>query len=108
MLPDSAWVVRGGTNTPDRFEAGAEGIDDAGRVVGVSVRSAAGVTVRRLAESILHKRIGVTTVGRVREAGGDVVASPLRDDPYHALLTGLTPGEAGALFSPTTTNPNRR
>lgn len=57
---------------------------------------------------IPHNRIGVSTGGAVRAAGGDVVVSPTRNNPYHATPGGLTPEQASQLFLPTVQNPGRR
>ena len=48
--------------------------------------------------------VGVTTVGEIRKAGGDVVRTSGRS-PYHATLTGLIPEEASKLLTPTILNP---
>ncbi len=42
-------------------------------VTGVSVESAEGISVAKLAQTIPHSQISITTVAEVREAGGDVV-----------------------------------
>jgi hypothetical protein len=70
-LPDDAFVVRGGQNTPEHVRKGM-GTHPSG-VTGVSVQSAAGLTVAELSVDIPHGQVGITTVGRVRAAGGDVV-----------------------------------
>ncbi len=57
---------------------------------------------------IPHNQVGVTTMGQIRAAGGDVVASPTRTNPHHATLSGLTAEQASQLFRPTVKNPNRR
>lgn len=75
-------------------------------VTGVSVESAAGVSVAELAKAIPHGQVGVTTVGEVRKAGGDVIRTSGRN-PYHATLTGLTPEQASNLLTPTISNPAR-
>jgi hypothetical protein len=62
--------------------------------------------VEQLASAIPHGQIGVTTVGKVRAAGGDVVRTSGRS-PNHATLTGLTPEEASRLLTPTVANPAR-
>lgn len=54
---------------------------------------------------IPHNQIGVTTVGEIRVAGGDVVPSPTRTNAYHATLNGLTSEQASELFRPTVKNP---
>jgi len=83
---------------------------------GISVNSGAGVSVTELVApnsvtgypGIPHNQVGVTTVGQVRAAGGEVVSTPTRTNPYHATLGGLTPAQASELFLPTIKNPNRR
>src|SRR5262249_35796343 len=75
-------------------------------VTGVSVECALGVSVAELAAAIPHGQIGVTTVGAVRQAGGDVVRTTGRS-PYHATLTDLTPQQVSGLLTPTTPNPAR-
>lgn len=103
-LPDEALVVRGGRNTPEQIEAGI-GQHPSG-VVGVSVESAPGLTVAELAANLPHGRVGVTTVGKVRAAGGDVIPTSGRS-PNHATLTGLPPAEISRLLTPTEPNPAR-
>jgi hypothetical protein len=73
-------------------------------VTGVSVESAAGVSVAELAAAIHHGQVGVTTVGTIRAAGGDVVRTSGRT-PHHATLTGLSPEDASRLLTPTIPNP---
>lgn len=103
-IPDEALVVRGGRNRPADIARGT-GIHPSG-VTGVSVESAAGLSVAELAAAIPHGQIGVTTVGAVRKAGGDVIRTSGRS-PYHATLTGLTPEQASRLLTPTMPNPAR-
>jgi hypothetical protein len=109
-------VVRGGQNLPASFANGSGvTVDPAGKVQGVSVNAGAGNSAKELAApdaqtgypGIPHNQIGVTTVGSVRAAGGEVTASPTKKNPNHATLSGLTPEEASSLFSPTVKNPNR-
>lgn len=73
---------------------------------GVSVESAAGVSVAELAATIPHGQIGVVTVGEVRQAGGEVVRTSGRSS-YHATLTGLTSEQVSHLLTPTISNPAR-
>jgi hypothetical protein len=103
-IPDEAWVVRGGQNRPEDLRRGT-GTHPSG-VTGVSVESAAGVSVAELARAIPHGQLGVTTVDEVRKAGGDVLRTSGRS-PYHATLTGLTPEQASPLLTPTILNPAR-
>jgi hypothetical protein len=116
-LPDDALVVRGGQNLPVNFAQGAEvDIGEGGKLEGVSVNAGAGLSLRALTAAnprtgypgIPHSRVGVTTVGAVRAAGGDVIPAPTRANPHHATLRGLTPEQASALFRPTVSNPSRR
>jgi RHS repeat-associated protein len=106
-LPDDALVCRGGTCTAERFENGSGvTIDANGNLQGVSVESAAGVPLQELTRSIPHPKVGVTTVGDVRAAGGDVFTSAGRS-PYHCTLCGITPAQAQQLFTPPVPNPNK-
>ncbi len=106
-LPDDALVCRGGTCQADRFAAGAENIEPDGTLTGVSVNSAPGASLDELTVTIPNNQVGVTTVGDIRLAGGNVKPWPLSDNPFHALLSGLLPSIAEKLFTPTIQNPNR-
>jgi len=91
-------------------------IDAAGQLEGISVNAGPGLSVAELTApnprasypGIPHTQIGVTTVGAVRAAGGEVIASPRPTNPHHATLGSLTPEEASNLFRPTRKNPNAR
>ena len=108
-LPDSAIVCRGGSCTAERFSSGSGvTMDSAGKLDGVSVNSAPGKTLEELTEGIPHNKVGVTTVGDVRRAGGDVVASPTRNNPNHTTLSGVTADKAEELMTPTVRNPNKK
>ena len=116
FLLDGALVVRGGQNLPENFAQGSGvAVGDNDQIEGVSVNSAAQWSVDELTASnsttgypgIPHRRVGTTTVGAVREAGGDVVASPTWANPAHATLSGITPERASELFQPTIRNPSR-
>jgi hypothetical protein len=104
IIPDDALVVRGGHNRLDDIRRGT-GTHPSG-VTGVSVQSATAVSVAELAKAIPHGQVGVTTVGEVRKAGGDVIRT-LGRSSYHATLTGLTPEQASKLLTPTIPNPAR-
>lgn len=115
-LPDEALVVRGGRNLPENFAQGSGVVIDGGGLVqDVSVNSAADRSLVELTApnratgypGIPHRQVGVTTVGEIRRAGGEVTSSPTRANPFHATLSGLTPDLASGLFRPTTPNPNR-
>jgi hypothetical protein len=115
-LPDDALVVRGGQNLPENFAQGSGVMVDAGgKVQSVSVNAAPGLSVKELTApdsqagypGVPHNHVGVTTVGKVRALGGNVVPSPRKKHPNHATLSGLTPEQASDLFRPTVKNPNR-
>src|SRR4029450_5460626 len=103
-IPDEAVIVRGGRNRPADILRGT-GTHPSG-VTGISVECALGVPVAELAAAIPHGQIGVTTVGAVRQAGGDVIRTTGRS-PYHATLTGLRPEQVSGLLTPTIPNPAR-
>ncbi len=104
-IDDDALVVRGGRNRPRDIERGTA-IHPSG-VIGVSVESAAKLSVAELSGLIPHGQIGVTTVREARKVGGDVIRTSGRS-PHHATLTGLTPGQASILLTPTMPNPARK
>ena len=105
LLPDEALVVRGGRNQPDDIERGTA--THPSGITGISVECAAGATVEQLAAVIPHGQVGVTTVGKIRQLGGDVVRTSGRS-PNHATASGLTPEQASRLLTPTQPNPARR
>ncbi|MBI3302424.1 MAG: flavoredoxin [Deltaproteobacteria bacterium] len=104
-LPDEALVIRGGQNLPASFIQGSGvTVDAGGKIQGVSVNCAPGLSVQELTApglqtgypGIPHNQVGVTTVGAIRAAG------------YYATLSGLTPEQASNLFRLTVKNPNKR
>jgi hypothetical protein len=104
-IPDEAIVVRGGRNRPEDIQRGT-GTHPSG-VTGISVECAVGLTIEALAATIPHGQLGSTTVGEVREAGGDVVRTSGRSS-HHATLTGLPPQQISDLLNPTVPNPIRQ
>jgi len=113
-LPDDAFVVRGGQNLPINFAKGSGvAVDEGEKLQNVSVNCAPDLSVEELTApnpktgypGIPHNQVGVTTVGAIRAAGGDVVLSPTRTNLNHATLSGLTPYRASQLFRPTIKNP---
>ncbi|MEM6274502.1 MAG: hypothetical protein AAF735_04600 [Myxococcota bacterium] len=105
-VPDSAVVCRGGSCTAERFAKGSGvTVDKSGKLQGVSVNQ--GATLKDAAQGIPHKKVGVTTAGDVRAAGGDVVSSPATGNPRHCTMCGVTPQKAEQLFTPTVRNPNK-
>jgi RHS repeat-associated protein len=97
-LADSALVVRGGVPTATQLTKGAESIAADGTLSGVSVQSANGASVEQLSQGIPNNQIGVTTVGDVRAAGGDVVPTGTNTNPCHCDMNGVTAGQGSKLF----------
>lgn len=104
-ISNQAIVVRGGRNRPEDIRR-AIGTHPSG-VTGLSVERGEGVSVQELSASIPHGQIGVTKVGAVREAGGDVIRTSGRSQ-YHATLTGLLSDEVSLLLTPTISNPSKQ
>jgi hypothetical protein len=104
-IPDEALVVRGGKNRPEDILRGI-GTHPSG-VTGISVESGVELLVEELALMIPHSQVGVTTVGAIRQAGGDVIRTSGRS-PNHATLTGLSPEKISDLLTPTRPNPSRK
>jgi hypothetical protein len=107
-LPDNALVVRGGSNTSEVFLKRQHELDANGLLKNSSVNSAPGRSVEELSQGIPHSRIGVTTAGEIRAAGGTIVRQSLPDNPFHCLVSGISPATACGLFTPTIPNPSRR
>jgi hypothetical protein len=63
--------------------------------------------VEELVATLPHAQVGVTTVGVIRAAGGDLVRTSGLS-PHHATLSGLSPEEASRLLTPTIPNPARK
>jgi|ERR1017187_109038 RHS repeat-associated protein len=103
ILHDDAKVVRGGTNTPEQIAKGT-GTHPSGHT-GVSVECG-NCSVKELAKPLPHNKIGVTTVGDVRKAGGDVIKTSGASS-NHATMTGLSPEKASELLNPVIKNPNK-
>jgi hypothetical protein len=105
-LPDAALVCRGGTCTAERFINGSGvAIDAAGRLSGVSVNAGTG-SLAELTATLRYKQVGVTTVGKVRAAGGLLEPKPTPFNPLHHELSDLTGEQLQHLFTPTVRNPN--
>jgi hypothetical protein len=102
-FPDEANVVRGGINTPELIRKGTS--THPSGVKGISVECGT-CPVSELAGNLPrpYGQIGVTTVGAVRAAGGDVIKTK-GTSPTHATLTGLTPEQSSKLLTPPIKNP---
>jgi hypothetical protein len=106
-LPDSAIVCRGGSCSADHFVSGTGvTVDAQGKLQNVSVNSAPNAGIPELSKTIKHGKVGSTTVGEVRAAGGDVTPSPNTNNPTHCTLCGISPQQAEDLFKRTEPNPN--
>lgn len=101
---DEALVIRGGRNLPDDIRRGT-GTHPSG-VTGISVECGLGVSVEDLAAVVPHGQLGCTTVGKIRQAGGDVIRTSGRS-PNHATLVGLTPEQISSLLTPTIPKPRQ-
>ncbi|MBL0320049.1 MAG: hypothetical protein IPP74_12300 [Alphaproteobacteria bacterium] len=105
-LPNDTLVCRGGRCTEDTFINGSGvSVDEYGNLHGVSVNSSPGKSLAELSETIPHKQVGVTSVGKIKEAGGTIVLSPTKNNPNHATLSGISPKAAESLMTPTIKNP---
>jgi RHS repeat-associated protein len=99
VLPDETVVVRGGTNTPEALAKGTGvTIDASGNLQGVSVQAAPGKTAAELSQGLPHNKVGVTTVGKVRDAGGEVTPDGTPGNPNHCTLCGVTPQKGSELL----------
>lgn len=103
-IPDEALVVRGGKNRAEDILRGI-GTHPSG-VTGISVESGVELSLGELALMIPHGQVGMTTVGAVRQAGGDVIRTSGRS-PNHATLTGLNPEKISDLLTPIMPNLSR-
>jgi hypothetical protein len=103
-IPDEALVIRGGHNLPDDIRRGT-GTHPSG-ITGISVECALGSSVEELAAVIPHGKLGCTTVGEIRQAGGDVIRTSGKS-PNHATLVGLTPEQISSLLTPTIPKPRQ-
>jgi len=104
-IPDEALVVRGGRNLPADLRRGTR--THPSGITGASVECAEEMSVEELAAALPHRQIGVTTVGAIRAAAGDVVRTSGRS-PHHATLIGLSPEEASRLLTPAIPNPAKK
>ena len=59
-----------------------------------------------LCEYIPNAKVGVTTAGDIRAAGGDVVITSGRG--YHVTITGISPEDLSNLFGDPVPNPWRQ
>ena len=106
---DGDKVYRGGQCGAGNFTAGT-GIttDTSGKLSNVSVYVAPGQSDAVATATIKNGKIGVSTIGKIRAAGGTVVASANGTSQYHATLSGITAATAESLFATSLIpNPNK-
>jgi hypothetical protein len=105
-------VVRGGKNTVESWIRGSEGGLHDGKVLDVSVQAYEGASVKELASKLQTKNgkpYGTTSssvVFLVVGVGGSIEPDPIENNPYHALVSGITP-ERGVAFIREQNNPAR-
>jgi RHS repeat-associated protein len=99
-VPDSTTVW--GVCKADSFTNGTGVTTDAttGKLSNVSV--GIGDSVQDASKNILHSKVGVTTAGDIRAAGGQIV----NDKGNHANVSGITAVQAAELFQKVVKNPN--
>jgi RHS repeat-associated protein len=105
-LSSSALVCRGGTCQAANFAVGT-GVNQSstGALSGVSVQCRPGAALNELAQPFRHNQVGVTTVGDIQRAGGQIVLDGTTRNPNHATINGLTSLQLERLFTPTVLNP---
>ena len=96
-------MCRGGSCTQAAFEVGKGVTKDVatGKLEGIS--TGIGKTVEAASSNIPHGKVGVTTVGDIRAAGGEIV----NDRGNHATVSGVSAEKAAELFKDVVRNPNK-
>ncbi len=104
-IAEDALVVRGGAEAALSPQGLAERISThPSGVKGWSAESRAGLCLEELCRAIPNNQVGVTTVGKIRAAGGDVVRTRGRS-PNHVTITQISPEDLSALFGKPRANP---
>lgn len=100
-------VVKGGVGPPPQGVWGIQTFREGGvMVTGTTAHSEPGKTVAELAASTATPQVRVSSVERIRAAGGDVIPtrrSPVQ--PFHATVIGLTLDQLDAVFDPPIPSP---
>jgi RHS repeat-associated protein len=103
------YVVRGGISTAQMFQNGSGvTIDANGNLQGVSVQTFPNTSVQELSQQLPQRQIGVSSIAAINSMNGTIVPDPTANNPYHAIMGGITPETAERLFTPTIPNPNPR
>lgn len=103
LVPDSKVICRGGLCKPDNFTGGTGVTEDpeTGQLSGVSV--GIGDSVEEASANLRNGKVGVSTAGDLRAAGGDVI----NDYGNHGNASGLTADQFADLFKCLVKNPNK-
>jgi hypothetical protein len=95
-------VVKGGIGPPPHGLWSIQTFSEGGAMLtGTTAHSEPGKTVAELAASTATAQVRVSSVERIRAAGGNVILS--RRNPmqqYHMTVTGLTLEELDGMFDP--------
>lgn len=110
MPPRPQYVVRGGIASAQSFRNKPQELDERGCLVEASVQTFPGVSPEELGSFLGNGQIGVSTLLNVLAIpGAAIVPDPILNpetgeviNPYHALLSGVTPEQAESLFLPDT------
>ena len=109
-LSDDASGCRGGGCGADSLARGNGGALDNGKLTDLSVQSAPSTSLNQLIQSLKtasgepYGKIGYTTVGQIRAAGGDVLSTPNAGNLFHSTISGITPQSLSSLMN-VITNP---
>jgi RHS repeat-associated protein len=93
-----ALVVRGGAaanQTAEKIDAAIGPSRESG-ITGFSCQCNGGADLSELGANLYNKQVGVTTVGEIQQAGGNVIATP--GGGYHATVTDINGASASPLF----------
>lgn len=107
-LPDEAFVVRGGVATPKQIACGIGPHRDVPGLTGFSAQSRAGASIEELTATggvgngpFPHGQVSVTTVGKLRCIGCDIVPSPGGGANHVTVTPGpATPAQISDQFRP--------
>jgi len=104
------YVVKGGFGPPPQGVWSIQTFREGGATItGTTAHSEPGKAVAELAASTATPQVRVSSVERIRAAGGDVIP-PRRGpvQPYHVTVTGLTLEQLNAVFDPPIPSPAER
>jgi hypothetical protein len=100
-------VVKGGVGPPPQGVWSIQTFWEGGATItGTTAHSGPGKTVAELAASTATPQVRVSSVERIRAAGGDVIPTrrgPIQ--PYHVTVTGLSLEQLDTVFDPPIPSP---